>query len=64
MTATTIGLYEVDVGLRSVEGDIGNQLMAFSDINNDKYTDIITVNDAKTTFTVHIFDVQRNMFLF
>ena len=37
--------------------------MAFSDINNDKYTDIITVNDARTTFTVHIFDVLRNMFL-
>lgn len=31
--------------------------MAFSDINNDKYTDIISINDAKTTFTVHIFDV-------
>lgn len=56
-------MYEVDVGLRSVEGDYGNHLMAFADINNDKYTDIITVNEGKTTFTVHIFDVFRNMFL-
>jgi hypothetical protein len=58
-----LGLYEVDVGLRSMEGEYGNHLMAFSDINNDKYTDIITINEAKTTFTVHIFDVLRNMFL-
>lgn len=46
-----------------MEGDYGNHLMAFADINNDKYTDIITVNEAKTTFTVHIFDTLRNMFL-
>jgi hypothetical protein len=38
--------------------------MAFADMNIDKYTDIITTNDARTTFTVHIFDPQRNMFLY
>jgi hypothetical protein len=57
-------LYEVDVGLRSNEGEQGNHLMAFADINNDKYTDIITVNDVKTSFTVHIFDSVKKMFLY
>ena len=40
-----LGLYEVDVGLRSAEGDLGTHLMTFGDINNDRYTDIITIND-------------------
>lgn len=30
--------------------------MAFADINNDKFTDIITTNLARTHFTVHLFD--------
>lgn len=37
--------------------------MAFADINNDKYTDIITINGSKNQFTVHIFDTMRNMFI-
>lgn len=36
--------------------------MLFADINNDKYTDIITVNEAKNAFTIHIFDFAKNMF--
>ena len=39
--------------------DLANQglnLMAFADLNNDKYTDIITVSDSKSAFTVHIFE--------
>jgi hypothetical protein len=47
----------VDVGLKASEGELGSHLMAFADLNNDKYTDIITVSDARSTFTVHIFDV-------
>lgn len=46
-----------------MEHDQGKHLMAFSDINNDKYTDIITVNGAKNLFTVHIFDTMKNMFI-
>jgi hypothetical protein len=58
------GLYEVDVGLKTDDGDQGSHIMVFADINNDKYTDIITVNSAKSAFTVHIFDVTKNMFNF
>lgn len=58
------GLYEVDVGLHAAEGEVGTHLMAFADLNNDKYTDIITINEARSTFTAHIFDPQRNMFLY
>ena len=36
--------------------------MTFADINNDRYTDIITVNDQKTSFTVHLFDPTKRMF--
>lgn len=39
------GLYEVDVGLRLNQSD---NIMVFADLNNDKYTDIVTVNDART----------------
>ena len=52
------------MGLRSIEGEVGNHLMAFADINNDKYTDIITINEAKSTYTIHIFDTTRNMFIY
>jgi hypothetical protein len=39
-------------------------LSTFADINNDRYTDIITINEAKTTFTVHIFEPPKKMFVF
>lgn len=58
-----LGLYEVDVGLRLMEGETGSHLMAFADINNDKYTDIITVNEEKSLFTIHLFDTLHNMFV-
>lgn len=38
--------------------------MAFEDMNGDKYTDMITVNDAKTEFTMHLFESSKKMFLF
>lgn len=38
--------------------------MAFADMNNDKYTDIVTVNDQKTSFTIHLFDPVKKMFLY
>jgi hypothetical protein len=33
-------------------------------MNGDKYTDIITINDAKTEFTVHLFEPTKKMFMF
>jgi hypothetical protein len=57
------GLYEVDVGLRQPQSNGGGMnMMAFSDMNSDKYTDIVTVNDARTEFTVHLFEPTRKMF--
>ena len=38
--------------------------MTFADLNNDKYTDVITVNEDRTVFTAHIFDTVKNMFVF
>jgi hypothetical protein len=38
--------------------------MAFSDLNNDKYTDIITVSDTRESFTVHLYEPLKKMFLY
>lgn len=57
------GLYNVDVGLKSDPKSPGLNLAAFADLNNDKYTDIITLNDDRTRFTVHIFDSFINQFV-
>lgn len=60
-----LGLYEVDVGLRQPSAGLsGLNIMAYEDMNGDKYTDIITVNDAKTEFTMHLFEPAKKMFLF
>jgi hypothetical protein len=57
------GLYEVDVGLRSGGGsNEGMLLQVFADLNNDKYTDMVAVNDARTAFTAHIYDPTRKIF--
>ena len=49
------GLFEVEVGLN--KPDLGSgDLMAFADLNSDKYTDIITVSDDKKSFSIHIFN--------
>lgn len=54
----------MDVGLRAPEGDSGNHLMVFADLNNDRYTDIVTVNEAKTLFTVHLYEPTKKMFIY
>jgi len=56
-------LYEVDVGLRNGSED-GNILMTFADLNNDKYTDIVTISDFKTSFTAHIYDSAKKIFAY
>lgn len=50
------GLYEVDVGL---EGNNGH-LMAFADLNSDKYTDIITASGD--TFIINLFNTKTSTF--
>ena len=61
-----IGLYEVDVGLRQplLPEEAGTNLMAFADLNSDKYTDIVTVSDSKQSFTVHFYEPLKKMFVY
>lgn len=34
----------------------GHRIMAIQDMNNDKFVDLITLNEAADTVTVHYFD--------
>lgn len=56
----------MDVGLRQplLLEEAGTSLMAFADLNNDKYTDIVTVSDSRQSFTVHYFEPLRKMFVY
>ena len=38
--------------------------MAFADLNSDKYTDIVTVSDSRSSFTVHFFEPLKKMFVY
>ena len=38
--------------------------MAFADLNNDKYTDVVTIGDSKSSFTAHIYDSAKKMFAY
>jgi len=53
----------VDVGLRNGSEE-GNIIMAFADLNNDKYTDVVTIGDSKSSFTAHIYDSAKKMFAY
>jgi hypothetical protein len=66
VTNALIGLYEVDVGLRQplLPEEAGTNLMAFADLNSDKYTDIVTVSDSKQSFTVHFYEPLKKMFVY
>lgn len=56
----------MDVGLRQplLHEEAGTNLMAFADLNSDKYTDIVTVSDSKQSFTVHFFEPLKKMFVY
>jgi hypothetical protein len=60
------GLYEINVGLNSTDEQGSGHIMAFSDLNSDKYTDIITVNEAGNnglaSFNIHFFDINKQTF--
>ena len=51
------GLYEVDIGMNGGIGDI----MAFADVDSDKFTDIITVNGGE--IELHLFDNYYKKFV-
>lgn len=61
------GMFEVDIGLQSqalgkglpngANVDLkGQELMQFADVNADMFTDIITIDKARTSVIIHIFD--------
>lgn len=56
----------MDVGLRQplLHEEAGTNLMAFADLNSDKYTDIVTVSDSKQSFTVNFFEPLKKMFVY
>ena len=56
----------MDVGLRQplLIEEAGTNLMAFADLNNDKYTDIVTVSDTRQSFTVHFYEPLKKMFVY
>ena len=57
------GLYEVDVNLfNATNPSVNGHLMTFADLNNDKYTDIITVDESGSTFTLHLFNNKKSNF--
>lgn len=50
--------------MRSLEGEAGTNIATFADVNNDRYTDIVSVNDGRTFFTIHLFEPLKKMFIF
>ncbi|KAG0305341.1 hypothetical protein BGZ98_004275 [Dissophora globulifera] len=50
----TSGLYNVDPNVNL--GDIKGTVAAFGDFNGDKYTDIITLSDDQTSFSIYLWD--------
>lgn len=53
-------LFEVRVGLRNVEKH--QHIAAFGDLNNDIYTDMITVR-GESTFAVYLYSHQEHKFI-
>jgi len=47
------GLFEVDVGFSTL---VNEHLLAFADVNSDKYTDIITLGENGKSFSIHLFN--------
>lgn len=68
-------MFEVDIGLQSqatgkpqpnaaASIDLkGQELMQFADVNADMFTDIITVDKARTSVIIHIFDTTSSKYL-
>ena len=54
------GLFNVDVGLQNLTNE---HLMAFADLNADKYTDVVTVGSTGKTFEVYMFDTKTSKFM-
>ena len=56
-----LGLYEVDIGF-SPEGGYGD-ILAFADVDSDKFTDMITLNQAGNAIELHLFDSYYKKFV-
>jgi hypothetical protein len=53
------GLFEVDVGLQQLSNQ---HLMAFADVNSDKYTDVITLSEDASSFSIYLFNQRKSRF--
>ena len=53
------GLFEVDVGLLDVSQE---HLTVFADLNADKYTDIVTVDEEQKRLSFYLFSTQKLVF--
>lgn len=53
------GLFEVDVGLQNLTNQ---HLMAFADLNSDKYTDVITLSQDASSFSIFLFNQRKSRF--
>jgi len=55
------GMYELGaLGLNTLEN--GAQIMAYGDFDNDKYTDIVTVDDSLRTLTIMLYSHEKFAF--
>ncbi len=41
----------------------GNVLSAFSDLNNDKFTDFVTLDDARTSLQIYLYNEALGSFI-
>ena len=55
-------MYEVDIGFS--EGVDNGDLMAFADVDSDKYTDIITTAQYGGVIQFHLFDPYYKKFVY
>ena len=53
------GLFEVDVGLLDVSQQ---HLAVFVDLNADKYTDIVTIDEEQTRLSFYLFNTKKLVF--
>lgn len=53
------GLFEVDVGFDKL---VNEHLLAFADVNSDKYTDVLTLSEDGKSFSIHLFNQRKSKF--
>lgn len=52
----------MDVGLTVEQGESGMRIMSMGDLNNDKYNDLVVLDETGTKLTVYYFDSLTKMY--